>query len=229
MVERVDEAALKKGFEDLDDLAKVEYHQTLAEVASATDATQSAVRVGRLVGVILKEPFATSADLKVPSHRTAAYRSWTLDDETKFNELTAQWQYAALGEMRRELVSEDPYIQDWSTYEFASFAQDEKGFFGYFARALRRYICGDAEIRRKVEEALKESAKAGNKTQAVTPEVIMGSGGLALGVFLVGAVPLLGMVGAPVIAAIVVILYRLGAEGYCDWANQLRTDEDEKH
>ncbi len=63
MVERVDEAALKQGFEELHKLSEEEYRQPLAEVASDADATQSAVRVGRLVGVILKQPFAESVKL----------------------------------------------------------------------------------------------------------------------------------------------------------------------
>jgi hypothetical protein len=77
-------------------------------------------------------------------------------------------------------------------------------------------------------EALEESS-SDKKNPVVTPETIVGTGGLALGVELVHAVPVMGMVGAPVVAGLVVILYKLGVEGFCDWSAHLRTDEDEKH
>ena len=31
-----------------------------------------------------------------------------------------------------------------------------------------------------------------------------------------------------VVAGLIVILYKLGVEGFCDWSAQLRTDDDEK-
>jgi hypothetical protein len=43
------------------------------------------------------------------------------------------------------------------------------------------------------------------------------AGGTALGTLLVQSVPVLGMVGAPVIAAIVVMLYAVGIDAFCKW------------
>jgi|SRR6185312_1995606 len=228
MVEAIDEAALKDGLEELGDLAETEYHQSLAEVASGRDASQSALRVGRLIGVVLKEPFATAYPLQEPSGATVAYRGWELVDEGEFEQHTANWQYEALGKIRDELLSEAPYMDDWSTYQFAFDAHYERGFLAFFGRAVRKYICGDPEIRTKVDEALKEASKGGTNLRSVTPEAIVGTGGLGLGVYLVSAIPFLGFFGAPVIAGLVVILYRLGVEGFCDWSEGLRTDDAEK-
>ena len=55
------------------------------------------------------------------------------------------------------------------------------------------------------------------------------AGGANLEVYLVHAIPLMGVVGAPAVAGFVLILYRLGVEGFCDWSAHLRTDEAEKH
>jgi len=228
--EALDEEAIRDGFALLDSLALEEYRETLASVASDADADRSVVRVGRLVGVLLKEPFATPHPLAQPSPRTAAYRSWSLVsvDEFRAPKRSSTWQYEALDRIRSELVPEEPYLAQWSAYQFAQYAQSEVGFFGFFARAVRRYICGDKEIRQRVAEALEESS-SDKKNPVVTPETIVGTGGLALGVELVHAVPVMGMVGAPVVAGLVVILYKLGVEGFCDWSAHLRTDEDEKH
>ena len=227
----IDEAALRDGLADLNSLAVEEYRQSLRNVADDANETRSAVRVGRLVGVLLKEPFAVPEPLDPPSARTAAYRSWQLVGAREFEAATrtTTWQYEVLGRIRAELVPEEPYLGALTPYEFAELAYHETGFFGFFARAVRKYICGDGEIRRNVEDGLKESSKAGAKVAVLTPEGIVGSGGAALGIYLVQAVPFLGIVGAPVIAGLVVILYKLGVESFCEWSNQLRTDEDEKH
>jgi hypothetical protein len=73
----------------------------------------------------------------------------------------------------------------------------ESGFFGLYARTLRKYICGDKAIRKKVDDAFKAYAKMGGALKAPTPEGVVGAGGLTLGVYLVQAVPALGMAGAP--------------------------------
>jgi hypothetical protein len=115
-----------------------------------------------------------------------------------------------------------------SVYQLAEDAQDETGFFGYFARTLRKYICDDPEIRKKVESVIGQ-AKGDKNIPAITPELVVGSGGLALGAYMVQTIPILGLVGVPVIAAVVVILYTLGVNAFCEWSANLRTDEDEKH
>ena len=80
-----------------------------------------------------------------------------------------------------------------------------------------------------METALKGAGKADKRIPVVTPEIIVGSGGLTIGVVLVQSVPILGIVGAPVIAAVIIILYTLGVDAFCKWSFQLGTDEDEKH
>jgi hypothetical protein len=227
----VNEAALRDGLAALDSLALDEYRQSLVDVADDPDTHRSAVRVGRLVGVLLKEPFAVPQPLAQPSQRTSAYRAWQLLSKDDFEAAShaATQQYRALDQIRTELIPEEPHLNTLSTYNFAYLAQNENGFFGYFARAVRRYICGDEEIREKIEDALKESSKTGAKIPALTPEAIVGTGGLSLGVYLVQVVPLMGFVGAPIVAGILVILYKLGVEGFCEFSAHLRTDEEEKY
>lgn len=220
----MDAAVLEKGFADLELLADAEYRQSLESVLSDPDAERSAVRIGRLVGVMLKEPFAQSVQLDQPSHRTSAYRAWNLRDEKEFKQRQGTWQYRALDQIRTDLS-----LEHLSVFQIAQDAQHETGFFGYFARDLRKYICGDKAIRKELDDAIKKASKSGTKLPQLSPEYVVGAGGLSLGVFLVQNVPVLGLVGAPVIAAVVLILYQLGVGAFCKWADSLRTDEDEKH
>ena len=52
----------------------------------------------------------------------------------------------------------------------------------------------------------------------VKPEMVVASGGLAIGTWLVQAIPVLGIMGAPVIAGIILI-YTVGIDAFCSWAS----------
>jgi hypothetical protein len=225
---KMDNNTIKTGFRELDQLAADEYHQSLAQVFAEPDKDKVVERLGRLVGVLIKEPFADVKNLSSPSSRTAAYRSWQLKDVAEFNPVAAKspWQYLLFDRVRSELY---PNPASFSTYGLAQYAQFESGFFGLYAQALRKYICGDKAIRKKVDEAFKAYSKIGGSLKAPTPEGLVGAGGLTLGVYLVQTVPLLGMAGAPVIAAVVLIIYVLGIDAFCRWSETVRTDETEKH
>lgn len=215
---------LEQGFEQLNLLAKSEYHADLTQLLRESDAARSAIRVGRLVGVLLKEPFATRTDSTSPSTGTAAYTSWSLKNEEDFNIQQETWQYKTLERIRTDLS-----LNGMTVYQLAEYAQNEKGFFGYVAQVLCKYICGDKALRRKIADKLKAANASGYKLPQVTPETIIGAGGLSLGAILVQHIPLLGMVGAPVIAAIVVIIYTLGITAFCTWTKNLRTGDFESN
>jgi hypothetical protein len=182
------------------------------------------LKIGRLIGVIFKEPFANPQTLDEPSTRTQAYRSWDFIDDDKFiSSKSATWQYKALEMIDREF--------GWrrGVAYLCRDAYQEHGFFGYFARALREYICNDKETRKLVERAIKAGTMTGHKLpKAMTPETIVAGGGFALGVLLVERIPLLGIVGAPVIAGVVLILYTLGVKAFCEWSANLRTNDEER-
>lgn len=227
----MNEAVVAAGLTELNSLAQAEYREPLDSVLADPDSKHAAIRIGRLVGVLLKEPFAIPHELPEPSEFTVAYRAWHLvgPDEFAAPDRAATWQRKALLQMRYELAAEDPNLATMTEYNFAQYACHEVGFFGFFARTLRRYICGDPELKKKIDAALKRAAKADQRMPELTPEMIVGAGGLTLGVVLVQNIPFLGIVGAPAVAAVVVILYSLGIDAFCEWSKSLRTDEDEKH
>src|SRR5258708_22933725 len=73
---------MREGFAVLNSLAQEEYHKDLDSILVDTTRTQEErlLRVGRLVGVILKEPFATAAPIDPTTFytHTGAYRGWEL-------------------------------------------------------------------------------------------------------------------------------------------------------
>ncbi len=221
----IDEAAVRQGLAELNELSKLEYREPLDEVLSEPDVEYSAQRVGRLIGVVLKEPFSEVHTLEEPSFKSKAFRRWELVDEHRFDSvLTSTWQHPVLETMRLDLATSErsnaPYFATLSTYDFAREAHHELGFFGAFAESVRKYICGDKEIRKKVADALSSAGRGGSKLPPITPEGIVRAGGLALGAYLVTVIPILGLAGAPVVAAIVVILYTLGVNAFCKWSQR---------
>ncbi len=218
----MNEMELRDGLLALNALAQEEYKESLGQIISneTTDEQLSVDRIGRLIGVILKMPFARPSSLESPSHHTGAYRAWNLVEEASFcspeRRRTPQYQTleAILAELKRRGI-ESP---DTSVYQLAQFAQFERGFFGYLAIVCREYICKDPELRKKVNEAMGEAKAAGVDLRYKAPEVIVGSGGLSLGVLLVTNIPILGIIGAPVVAGLVLLIYTLGVDAFCRWS-----------
>lgn len=205
---------LKDGFTELNKLAESEYRQSLQQLlGDTTRRGDPSLRIARLVGVVLKQPFATPRDLDRPSGHSDAYRTWELLDKSAIDEHPRRdsWQYQALQQLAQETGT--------SVYQLALDAHHERGFFGYLGRSTARYICGDAKIRKEVTKAVDEAKKAGVNINVTSPEFLVGSAGLSLGILLIQSVPVLGLVGAPVIAGLVLIIYRIGVNAFCDWVN----------
>src|SRR6266851_420926 len=215
---------LENGLRQLDSLAQKEYHVPLADVAlsSGDDDEKRLLRLGRLIGVVLKEPFAIEKSLPAPSEYSGAYRSWELEPAAKFEDPSIQdsWQFKAL-----ETLRTDPDVistlgwQPHDVYDLAQTAHHERGFFAFLAISCRKYICRDPKLRREIDREVRAAKKAGLDLKNITPEVVVASGGLTIGTWLVQSIPLLGIMGAPVIAGIVFILYSVGIDAFCSWAS----------
>jgi hypothetical protein len=185
-------------------------------------ANVSLLRIGRLIGVVLKQPFAMGLDLASPSQYSGAYRAWELEPEAKFQnaDVRDSWQYHALESLRT-----DPDVistlgwQPANVYDLAQTAHHERGFFSFLAVSCRKYLCKDKKLRGEIDRQVKASKSAGFNLKNVTPETVVASGGLAIGTLLVQSVPVLGIMGAPVIAGIVLIIYTIGMDAFCSWAS----------
>jgi hypothetical protein len=198
---------LENGFRQLDSLAQKEYHEPLADIAlGPEDDEKRLLRLGRLIGVVLKQPFAVKNDLASPSQYSGAYRSWELEPEAKFEDpsIRGSWQYKAL-----ETLRSDPDVistlgwQPVDVYDLAQTAHHERGFFSFLAVSCRKYLCRNPKLRADIDREVKAAKRAGLDLKNVTPEIMVASGGLTIGTLLVQAIPVLGIMGAPVIAGMI--------------------------
>jgi hypothetical protein len=212
----------ENGFRQLDSLAQKEYHVPLAEVAlGPEDEGKRLLRLGRLIGVVLKQPFAVENDLATPSEYSGAYRSWELDSAAfEDPSIRGSWQYKAL-----ETLRTDPDVistlgwQPVDVYDLAQTAHHERGFFSFLTVSCRKYLCRDQKLRREIEREVKSARNVGFNVKNITPEMMVASGGLTIGTLLVQAIPVLGIMGAPLIAGIVFIIYSIGIDAFCSWAS----------
>lgn len=216
---------LIKGLDDLDQLARVDYRKSLPELFSDQPEEAAVRQLERLIGVSMKAPFAEPELLSQPSRYSQAYRGWNLDDQ-KFAspEARSTWQYQTLEAIWREPEN----ARQFSTLiELAHDAHYEHGFFGFLARSLQKYICGDPEVRKVIKESVKQGEAAGFNVKLLSPEQLVQAGGLTLGSYLVGHIAILGLVGAPVIAGVVLLFYTIGVDAFCSWIKD--TGDLERH
>lgn len=207
---------LESGLKELNNLCREEYHESLDDLLGTSDEELSERRIGRLVGIFIKEPFARPRVFDTPSEHSGAYRSWDLVDQESYDALDKHnlWQFDFLAHAETGAPS-DPRQIETGVYNLVLNLHHEYGVFTHFKGMLSDYICGDEEIRKKINGFLKNAGAGSPKLASVTPEKIVGAVGLALGGYLVNVVPFLGLVGAPVIAAVIVILFAIGVEAFC--------------
>lgn len=217
---KMDSKELEQGTAKLARLSVEEYGMELEKLLIQQDEDARFQCLSRLIGIVLKEPFAEPINLANPSPEIGALRAWHLVDP-RFNEPSRlnTWQYKTLDELRTngDLIQELGWIPS-TTYELAVNAQHERGFFGYLAISIRKYLCRDATLRKEIEANVEEARRSGFDVKTMAPEVIVSSVGLALGTLLIQSVPVLSMVGAPVIAGLVLIIYNIGIDAFCSWA-----------
>lgn len=216
------EANLEEGFAELEELSKDEYHVTLTDLIQSTDGHADAeiAKVGRLIGVTLKQPFATPIAVDTPSAYTGAFRRWELD-ASRFDDPTVQtsWQYRTAAFLREDQnVIQVTGGQPSTVLALAQTAHHERGYFGYLLLSCRGYLCGDQKIRNEINRKVAEVRKNVGPIAKVTPEYLVGAGGMGLGILLVQAIPVLGLVGAPVIAGLVLLIYSLNVDALCKWS-----------
>jgi hypothetical protein len=221
----MDKKQLTEGLNQLKQLSEDDYHQPLETILSDSNDQVVFRRLGRLIGVTLKQPFATLTVLRHPSQHSHSYRGWELAaDSFERPEAQQTWQYHTLEAILREAPDGRRFR---SIEELARDARDERGFFGYLARSARKYICGDAGIRKEIDKNVKAAKKAGFPTTHLTPEVLVQAGGLSLGAYLIGRVPIFGLVGAPVVAGFVLVLYSIGLNAFCKYIDDYNGDHEQ--
>ncbi len=212
------EGALGPAAKTLERFAIEEYGLGLDALLADPDRTEDErlVRIARLMGVIVKEPFAEphAAD---PEHtQTGTRREWELDGRLlETPEAATNWQYAALAELGTESGQS-------SVKAFAEAAHYELGLFKFMARSLRDRICGEPNVARHVDAAVGEVRN--NRFNLSVEQTLTSASAASLAGYIALAVPWLGGPASPLVAAVVLILATGGLSKFCDWTAEQESE-----
>ena len=133
----------------------------------------------------------------------------TLNEVLSDVKIRNTWQYQTLKSISSEYNT--------SVIKIIQKAASERGFWGYLGKSTQKYICGDSTLRKQIEEERTKIVSKGFGTKILDPETIVAAGGASLGTYLVTVYPALSVFGAPAIAGIVIVLYRIGLDAFCSY------------
>lgn len=103
---------LSAAVKHLERLSKAEYDASLVEVLKDRSRVREdrLWRVGRLIGITVKEPFATPVSIDPRMSTTGARRGWNLDPDSFANPSRESWQYQVLAGL---LIDRDLRRDTW--------------------------------------------------------------------------------------------------------------------
>jgi hypothetical protein len=220
---------LRDGFHALDELSSGDYHKSLNELFDSNLSDQEkSLKIGRLVGVAMKEPFARAVVSETPSEITGAFRQWQLNEDSfGIPGIEETWQYRTLEAMRADpAVAKSLGAEKFETAAaLAKAAHAESGFFACLAASAKKYLCGDPKSRSEIENIIKKAKAQGLNVSNATPEFIVLSAGSAIAAYLIPNFAFFGFLGAPAIAGLVLIIYKIGLNAFCQWGHPLAAED----
>jgi hypothetical protein len=201
----------------LDTLAKSHYKgKSLAELLASLDTPLGRNQYTRLLGVLVKEPFAEPYDRPpAPYARAVVGLEWK--DREEVRTLAAgTWQFEAMRQLanaeKERAVSDDEAIASLMRYK------RESTLGKYLIEAFRKRICGDVAISKRMRAALKEARDSGIALPAPSAAGISVAGAKIVGNVVRELLPysIAGLVGG-LATGIALLLIQVGLDGYCGW------------
>lgn len=200
-------------------LSQSEYGIPLDVLVSSLEQENVRFMYGRLLGIMVKEPFSDRVARSEPSHATGARFDWYWNYE-KARDYTTQttWQFALL----RHLVAEHKEIPEPSPADVFQFIQYEgcveSRIFMYVIQAAHTNICGDAVARSRIQDAVKEAQKQGANIVDLSPTnlpIVVATAVSAIVASFGSYAILLG----PIAGGLALMLARIGLDAFCIWAH----------
>jgi hypothetical protein len=202
--------------EILDRLSLAHYGLPLARLLLKVDTPRGRRQYARLIGVLVKEPFADAVS-RSPSKSTGAVIGLRWKDDAELKRLApGSWQFGLVRELSEERLGRK--LSDQEALRELTYYKYESSLGRSIFDAFRRRICGDEKASTALKKAIAEAKKAG--INLVDPTTTKLSVGLASVVAVsVSSLfpPALATVGAPVVGGIALLLIQVGVEGFCNW------------
>lgn len=209
---------LSSAKEQLEKMSENEFGASLEQVLSDSQSNLNILRIQRLAGLTVKEPYAVAelVGTRTSSSQAKYYWNW---DNSLLREGQEKWQYKVI-----EQLSED---ESEEINTFIAKTQSEGDLFSALWRSIKKYVCGDAKLNSKINAELAKMTPGG---QVVTVDRLNHGAALALANALVSAVPVLkiaalgtaaGVGGAVLVYAIVLTIATIGLDAFCNSSNHV--------
>lgn len=200
----------------LDALSSRHYKQNLKALLAYVETPKGRRQYARLLGVMLKEPFAEEV-ARAPSKSTGAVIGlrWKENDELR-KIAPNTWQFRFM----RELLSEDrgQRLSEDEAFGMLTYYKYESSLGKFVFEAFRDRICGDARTSKAVRDAIAQAKKAGvSLTNPNTAALSVGAASLVAVTVAAHMSPMLAAVGAPVIGGVALLILQIGVDGFCRW------------
>jgi hypothetical protein len=212
--------ALENDIEEFDRISRAHYRRPFSELLADVDSPLGRKQFARLLGVMVKEPFAETED-RPPAKATKAVKGLKWKTDADIRKLApGTWQF----EFIRELSSEKKgrKISDEDAIEELTYFKYESSLGKAVFQAFRERICGDPKTSAVVRAAVAEAKKSGVKL--IDPSTASLSVGVAsvIAVAVASILPAaLAAVASPVIGGVALLLMQVGVDGFCAWSKQV--------
>jgi hypothetical protein len=221
------QAAVTSAVNELNDYTKRHYRLTggLPKLLGEVETPEGRKRYARLLGVLVKAPFAVERP-RPPSASTGAVfaMDWLSDTEVSAR-AQGTWQL----ELMRSLLSDERQapVGAISPTEALMQFKYESSLGKFVFAAFRRRICENPQTNKEVKAAIEQAKKAGvNLVEPTTAGISVGTAAL-IAVALAQILPsAMVAVASPLIGGIALLLMQVGVEGFCDWSYQVINDRD---
>jgi len=200
----------------LEALSQRHYRRPLVDLLGNVDMPLGRRQYARLLGVMLKEPFAIERKRRRSTATGAIIAlDWKADDELQ-RAVSGTWQFACMSTLMSEQqgrsLSQGEAVQCLYNYKY------ETSLGKFVFEAFRDRICGDPQKSKVIREALAAAKKAG--VSLTEPTVA----GLSAGAASVVAVAIgsllsapLAAVCAPLVGGLSLLIIQTGVDGFCRW------------
>jgi hypothetical protein len=218
--------ALLEGIENLQNLAQEEYRVDLNQLLQEFPSETGTLRYTRLLGVMLKEPFASPANIAGGSRHSGAYRGWKWEPDRILRPGSQElWQYRVIQALYNERFgrpAQDPVPDD----VLIRFVQDEGATENRLSlillRSIHQHVCGNETAKANIEEGIEEARRQGVSLTNPTPQALIPSAGLGVCGIIMTSVPFGPFLG-PLAGGLTIMVLNVGIDTFCTWLGQRLT------
>jgi hypothetical protein len=200
--------------EKASELCQSEYDRPLTELISGLHDASARLAYGRLLGIMLKEPFSSRVLRERPSESTGGSYNWLWDPERVRDQSTHDtWQYRALQALVKERKAivhpTEDNVGEFINYEGVL----ESRILMYLMKSAHENLCNHRRKRQSIQKVLGETYKL----TSARPDIPTATATVVSA--LVASFGRYGVLLGPLAGGLALMIARIGLDAFCLWAS----------